>query len=71
MSTERWKVNRWAIPNPKCIFCDSITESMIIFQIEENIIRGWKCPKCGFALIHPDEIPKAMELLKESMKLRT
>ena len=71
MSVDRWKAARWARLNPKCVFCDVFTEPTIILQIDDNMIRGWKCPKCGFALIHPDEIPKAMELLREAMKLRT
>lgn len=70
MGTERWRVNRWEVSSPKCVFCGSTTEPTIVVQVEENMLRGWRCPKCGFSLMHPDEVPKAMELLKEAMKLR-
>ena len=70
MSVERRKASKWTKLNPKCVFCDLIKEYRVILNIEENTIVGWRCPKCGFALIHPYEIPKAMKLLKESMKLK-
>ncbi len=70
MSSERWKAARWFRPTPTCVFCDTLTEPTIVFCIDENVIRGWRCPKCGFALIHPNEIQKAMELLKQTMKIR-
>ena len=30
------------------------------------MIRGWRCPKCGFTLIHPGEINKALEILRDT-----
>lgn len=65
MEYEKWNSMRWIKPNPKCVFCDVSTEAAIIFRSEEYTVRGWKCPKCGFTLIHPNEIPKALDLLKE------
>jgi tRNA(Ile2) C34 agmatinyltransferase TiaS len=50
---------------PKCVFCNASTKATIILRSEGYIVRGWKCPKCGFTLIHPKEIPKALKLLRE------
>lgn len=69
MSNERWEAARWIRSDPRCVFCDIFTEPAIILRVEENSIRGWRCPKCGFTLIHPREISKAMELLRETMKI--
>ena len=69
MSAERWEAARWIKSNPECVFCDVLMEPMIIFHIEDNAIRGWKCPKCGFTLIYPKEIPKVMEFLKGTAKI--
>jgi hypothetical protein len=44
------------------------TEPAIVFRGEEYMVKGWRCPKCGFSFIHPEEIPKALELLKEVTK---
>jgi len=52
--------------NPICVFCDIQTMSTTIFRGENFMIRGWRCPKCGFTLIHPEEIAKALEILRET-----
>ncbi len=70
-SVERRKAFRGIVPAPHCLFCDIYTEPSIVLRLEDRVIKGWKCPQCGFTLIHPEEIPKAMEFLKETMKLRT
>jgi len=70
MSVERREAPRVRL-NPKCLFCDVLAEPTLILRIEDKAIRGWRCPKCGFTLIHPEEIPKAMDFLKETMKLKT
>ena len=53
-------------PNPICVFCNIQTMSATIFRGENLMIKGWRCPKCGFTLIRPEEIAKALEILKET-----
>jgi hypothetical protein len=65
MSLNEWRTSRWRAQGPKCILCDVATEPTIIFRGEDYSIRGWRCPNCGFTYIHPDEIPKALELQRE------
>ena len=69
MVYEKWDSFREVGSNPKCVFCDVSTEPTIIFRSEDHLVRGWKCPKCGFTLIHPHEIPKALELLKQIARI--
>ena len=71
MSAERRKASRWTKLSPKCVFCDILTEPAITLHIDGERIRGWRCPRCGFALIYPRDIPKMIYLLKETMKLKT
>jgi hypothetical protein len=71
MSKHRWSTAKHIKINPKCVFCDVFTEPTIIFHLEEKRIMGWKCPYCGFSLIHPREIPKVMGFLKDDMRLNT
>jgi|GEM_PF-6097150 tRNA(Ile2) C34 agmatinyltransferase TiaS len=54
--------------NPKCLFCDVSMRPAVIIRGEDYLLRGWRCPKCGFTLIHPHEIPKALELLRAMTK---
>ncbi len=61
-------IPRW-LDNPKCLLCDALTESMVIYDGDNFTIRGWKCPECGLTLIHPNDIPKALELLRETAKI--
>jgi len=68
MSLDEWKKTRWRTQGPKCVFCDLTTEPAIVFRGEEYTVKGWRCPKCGFSFIHPEEISKALELLKEVTK---
>lgn len=69
MDLEEWSRTQRRIIDPICVFCDITTEPSIIYQKEEIIVQGWRCPKCGFTLIHPQEIPKAMQVLKEVAKI--
>ena len=69
MVYEKWISIKRTAANPRCVFCDTPTELTIIFRSEEYIPKGWKCPKCGFTIIHPDEIPKALSLLKEIARI--
>ena len=60
---------RWRRPTrvklgPKCLLCDVLTEPTILFRSTRCSIRGWRCPECGFRLIHPREIHKALQLQK-------
>jgi len=69
MGSEEWGMVQRRTPNPKCVFCDLLTEPSIIFQSEDLTVRGWRCPKCGFTFIHPSEIPKALQVLREVAKI--
>jgi hypothetical protein len=69
MSTSKGNAVKWIKTGPKCVFCDLIAKPMIILQAQEYSIKGWRCPKCGFTLLDPKEIPKAMSLLKEARKI--
>lgn len=60
--------SKWLV-NPKCLLCDILIESTIIYHGDEFIIRGWKCPRCGLTLLHPSDIPKALELLRETVRV--
>jgi hypothetical protein len=62
----RKDAKKWLPTNPICVFCDIQTMSTTIFRGESLMIRGWRCPKCGFTLIHPGEINKALEILRET-----
>jgi hypothetical protein len=55
--------------SPRCVFCDCTTEACIIYQVDDLTVRGYRCPKCGFMLIHPNEIPKALQVIKEVAKI--
>lgn len=70
MSDSGWRTARWIRPNPKCVFCDLSTEPTVVFQNEDYRIHGWRCPRCGFTLIHPDEIHRALEILRETAEIR-
>jgi hypothetical protein len=65
MDLEEWSRTQRRTSNPKCVICDIMTEPSIIYQSEDVTVHGWRCPQCGFAFIHPKEIPKALEVLKE------
>ncbi len=69
MSAEKWEAARWIKPDPKCVFCDAYTKPAIIFRIEDKAVRGWRCPSCGFTLIHPEEIPKALDFLRKAAQI--
>lgn len=56
------------MPYPKCLLCNTLTEPDMILDSEEFMIRGWKCPKCSFTLIHTNEIQKALLLLRKIKK---
>jgi DNA-directed RNA polymerase subunit RPC12/RpoP len=58
-----WR-SQWKGHKPKCMFCDVPTEPTIIFQDDSMIVRGWRCPRCGFILINPNDIPKALDTIK-------
>lgn len=58
----------WII-DPKCLICDIQTDPTIIHYDKEFIVRGWKCPRCGLTLINPNDIPKALELVRETAKV--
>jgi len=55
--------------SPICVFCDCTTEASIIYQVDDLTVRGYKCPKCGFTFIHPNEISKALQVVKEVAKI--
>jgi len=65
MDLDAWNMSQRRTLNPRCVFCDVLTEPSIIFQSEDLVVRGWRCPKCGFTYMHPNEIPKALQVLKE------
>ena len=69
MTAEKWKAARWVRPGIKCTFCETYMKPAVIFSIEENEVRGWRCPSCSFTLIHPEEIPKAMDFLKKAAQI--
>lgn len=65
MSFRNWQTYRGLKKTPECLFCDIPSKPTIILSGYDYIVRGWRCPKCGFTLIHPNEIQKALELLRE------
>ncbi len=69
MTAEKREASRWVKPDPKCTFCESYMKPAIIFRIEEEEVRGWRCPNCSFTLIHPEEIPKALGFLKKAAQI--
>jgi len=68
MGKEKRIKNRW-FTAPKCMLCDILSDPMIIYRGESFMIRGWKCPGCGLTFIHPKDIPKAFDLLKQTAKV--
>jgi transposase-like protein len=65
MTLRDWRTFKSHKINPECLFCNSLTKPAIILRNNAYIVRGWRCPKCHFTLIHPHEIPKALDILKE------
>ena len=59
---------RW-LTAPKCFFCDILTEPTIIYYDDDCMVKGWKCPHCGFTLINPTDIPTALDLVRETAKV--
>ena len=57
------------VVNPSCMLCDVQTEPTIIYYDDDFLVRGWKCPSCGSTLIHPEDIPKALDLVRETAKV--
>jgi len=68
MRISKRRRHRWVV-NPKCLLCDVQTEPTIIYYDDDFIVRGWKCLSCGSTLIHPEDIPKALELVGETAKV--
>ncbi len=58
----------WAV-NPTCMLCDVQTEPTIIYYDDDFLVRGWKCPGCGSTVIHPEDIPKALDLVRATAKV--
>jgi len=55
-----------ALPvSPTCFFCDLLTEPTVLCRADEEVIRGWKCSRCGFTLPHSHDIHKALSVLRK------
>ena len=65
MDLEEYGRAQRRMSNPQCVFCEVMTEPSVIYQSQGLTVRGWRCPKCGFAFLHPEEIPKAMQVMRE------
>ena len=48
----------------KCVFCDVMMYPAVVYRCDKNAVSGWRCPSCGFKIIHPQEIAKALQLLE-------
>jgi len=70
MTSGKWEAARLKRSNQKCLFCDLSLERTIILQTADDTIRGWRCSKCGFKVMHPEDIPKVLKLLKQEIKIR-
>jgi len=53
----------------KCINCDSKMGLIVLYRGADFVVRSWRCPKCGLTLLHPQDVPKAIELLKETIEV--
>ncbi len=51
------------------MLCDVQTEPTIIYYDDDFLVRGWKCPGCGSTVIHPEDIPKALDLVRATAKV--
>ena len=57
------------IVDPRCLLCDFVTEPVVIYYDDDFMIKGWKCPHCGSSVINPSDIPKALKLLRTTVKV--
>lgn len=54
--------------SPACFYCDIPTRPVIVYRQGSVVVRGWRCPKCGFTLLDPKDIKVAMRVV-EGQKL--
>jgi DNA-directed RNA polymerase subunit RPC12/RpoP len=69
MSVEWKRASKWVDPNPKCIFCDIPATQTVIHRENDSIIRGWRCPRCGFTIIHPKDIQRALQVMSQTAEV--
>ena len=68
MRISKRRIPSWVV-NLECLLCDVQTEPTVIYYDDDFIVRGWKCHNCGSTFIHPEDIPKALELVRETAKV--
>jgi prepilin signal peptidase PulO-like enzyme (type II secretory pathway) len=65
----KWNRLEWRYPGPRCIYCDIPTEPTIVYRGTDYVIRGWKCQKCHKVILFPNDLSRALQILKETLKI--
>lgn len=54
----------WKDAGLECYRCGVVTDPVMVI-VKGYGVRGWRCPKCGEEMLHPQDAQLALRLAKE------